>query len=133
MDPNEKDKRTCKRFSIEGAALSYKKMKIFPFVSGRGEKNCPILDLSRGGCRFLTQNPIKADTSVFVEIALPEEEEPLFFYGETRWLLPHPGLSYNFEVGIQFNAYGEDGRQNALSNLERIKKLELKYSDDTAI
>ena len=130
MDSNDKDKRICSRFRIEGATLSYKKMKLISFSPEYTEKNCPILDFSRGGCRFLTQKPIRTDTSLLVEITLPDEDLPLFFYGETKWFLPNPGFSYKYQVGIQFNAYGEDKRQNAPDNLEMIKKFEQKCSDD---
>lgn len=133
MDPNEKDKRACSRLNIEGATLSYKKMKLISLSPDYNEKNCPILNLSRGGCRFLTQKPIKANTSLLVEIDLPEEDRPLFFYGETIWFLPNPGFSYKYQVGFQFNAYGDDERQNALDNLEMIKKLEQKCSDDSSL
>jgi hypothetical protein len=131
MDSNEKDKRTCSRLNIEGATLSYKKMKLISLSPDYNEKNCPILNLSRGGCRFLTQKPIKANTSLLVEIDLPEEDHPLFFHGETIWFLPNPGFSYKYQVGFQFNAYGDDERQNSFDNLEMIKKLEQKCSDNS--
>jgi len=133
MDPNEKDKRTCIRFNIEGATLSYKKLKLLSLSPDYNEKNCPILNLSRGGCRFLTQKPIKANTNLLVEIDLAGEEQPLFFYGETIWFLPNPGFSYKYQIGFQFNAYGEDEKQNSLSNLDIIKKLELTCSDDSSL
>jgi len=130
MENNTTDKRHCSRFRIEGATLSYKKLKLFSFSPDYTEKNCPILDLSRGGCRFLSQKPPKIDTSVLVEIFLPDDDDPLFYYGEAKWFLPNPGFSYKYQVGIQFNAYGEDERQNSFDNLEKIKELEHKCSND---
>jgi hypothetical protein len=133
MEPNDRDKRYCSRLKIEGATLCYKKVKLISFSPDYIDKNCPIIDLSRGGCRFLTQKPVKPETSLLIEINLPEEELPLFFYGQSKWFLPNPGYSYKYQVGIQFNAYGQDHRQNALSNLEIIKKIEQKCSDDQQI
>lgn len=78
----------------------------------------------------MTQKPPKMNASLMIEIVLPEEEDPLLFYGEARWFLPNPGFSYKYQVGIQFNAYGEDERQNSFSNLEKIKELEQKFSVD---
>jgi len=51
------ERRLCQRFKIAGATVSYRRNKLFSSKAKVDEEFCPVLDLSRGGVRFLTQKP----------------------------------------------------------------------------
>ncbi len=63
MAENEIERRTCIRFKIPGATVNYQRKSLLP-KPGFVEEFCPIMDISRGGIRFLTQKVIKPDTEV---------------------------------------------------------------------
>lgn len=120
--------RTCVRFEIPGATINYKK-KTFLISKGKYiEEFCPIIDMSRGGIRFLTQNPVKINSKLILDIAMPGEKIPLVQTGIVRWSSFHVGKSYKFQIGVQFDPYGEKKAQNYPGNLTKIIALEQKFA-----
>jgi len=101
------ERRTCIRFEIPGATLSYKRDKALLPETKYGEEFCPILDISRGGLRYLTQENLKINSNVTLKISLPGERVPLVLKGQVRWVTINAGKSYKYQVGVQFNPYGE--------------------------
>ncbi|MFP4081191.1 MAG: PilZ domain-containing protein [Candidatus Aminicenantes bacterium] len=127
MGENELDGRSCVRFETPGATVSYKK-KTFFFSKGKyGEEFCPILDISRGGLRFLAQKDIKINKELNLKISIPGEKIPLVQKGKVRWCSFNVGKSYKYQIGIQFSPYGEKKGQNYPGNLTKIIALEQKY------
>src|SRR5665647_2542054 len=61
------ERRLCQRFKIPGATVSYRKEKLFSSKTKIDEEFCPVLDLSRGGIRFLTQKPLKFKSKVTLQ------------------------------------------------------------------
>ncbi|MGD9346092.1 MAG: PilZ domain-containing protein [Candidatus Aminicenantes bacterium] len=122
------ERRTCIRFEIPGATLSYKKDKALLPESKYGEEFCPILDISRGGLRFLTQENLKINSNVTLKISLPGERVPLVMKGQVRWSAINAGKSYKYQVGVQFNPYGEKKGQNYPGALVKIIALEQKFA-----
>jgi Tfp pilus assembly protein PilZ len=122
------ERRTCIRFEIPGATLSYKKDKALLPETKYGEEFCPILDISRGGLRFLTQENIKINSNVTLKISLPGERVPLVMKGQVRWAAINAGKSYKYQVGVQFNPYGEKKGQNYPGALVKIIALEQKFA-----
>jgi hypothetical protein len=121
------ERRICRRFKIPGATVSYKREGFLFSPKGFNEEFCPVLDISRGGVRFLTQNTIKAKTPVSLQISVPGERIPLNLKGHVRWLSFNPGKSYKYQVGVQFNTYGEKKEQNYPGTLVKIIALEQKF------
>ena len=121
------ERRNCQRFSIEGAAISYQKQKLLRFMMKDDERNCPVVDLSRGGMCFLNQKPLKLHSKVRLQLFTPGESIPLSLEGRVRWSVPTPGTSYRYQAGIQFNAYGEARNQNAPHLLDSLVALETKF------
>ena len=70
------ERRVCKRFKIPGATVSYRKHKLFSPKTGVDEEFCPVLDLSRGGLRFLTQKPLKFKSRITLHLSIPGERAP---------------------------------------------------------
>jgi len=125
------EKRTCIRFEIPGATTGYKLDKFLFSAHGKyGEEFCPILDISRGGMRFVSQKSFKINTKINMKISIPGERVPMAFKGRVRWSAANPGKSYKYQIGVQFNPYGEKKGQNYPGSLVKIIALEQKFSPD---
>lgn len=121
------ERRICRRFKIPGATVSYRiERRLFP---GRDPEQefCPVLDVSRGGVRFLTQAPLKFKARIVLQLSVPGERIPLNLRGQVRWSSFNPGKSYKYQAGVQFNAYGEKKGQNYPGALVKIIALEQKF------
>jgi Tfp pilus assembly protein PilZ len=128
MDYSGIERRTCIRFEIPGATLAYKQKKPLLSKASYGEEFCPIIDLSRGGLRFLSQEQLKTGNPVILKISIPGERIPLELHGLIRWVAPNVGKSYKYQIGIQFNPYGEKKGQNYPGALVKIIALEQKFA-----
>jgi Tfp pilus assembly protein PilZ len=122
-----KEKRTCSRFEIPGATLSYKKTGFFSTSPNYEDEYCPILDLSLGGLRFLTQKNLKVNTKLSMKVTYQEDGSSFYMSGKIKWIISNPGFSYKYQVGIQFNPYGEKEGLNSPEEFTKIKSLEWKY------
>jgi Tfp pilus assembly protein PilZ len=121
------EKRMCPRFGVPGAAVSYGKLKAFGRRTEPLEKSCIVVDLSRGGIRFLTRESPSLGTKLFLELALPGNNDPVLFTGTVRWMGEHPGEKFRYSVGVQFHPYGDRKKFNPAENLDRIIDLENMY------
>lgn len=126
MAENEIERRTCIRFKIPGATVNYQRKSLLP-RPGFIEEFCPVLDISRGGIRFLTQKVLKPDTQVTLRISVPGERIPFSMKGVVKWSSPGEGKSYQFQVGVQFNPYGMEKDQNMPQTMVKIMALEQKF------
>ena len=131
MSNNRIERRTCFRFEIPGATTSYKLDKFLSSSHRKyGEEFCPILDISRGGMRFVSQKALKINTKINMKISIPGERVPMTFKGRVRWSAANPGKSYKYQIGVQFNPYGEKKGQNYPGSLVKIIALEQKFIPD---
>lgn len=121
------ERRLCQRFKIPGATLSYRRERFLASERRFVEEFCPVLDVSRGGVRFLTQKPLKFKSKVALQISVPGERLPLNLRGRVRWSTFNAGKSYKYQAGIQFNPYGEEKTQNYPGVLVKIIALEQKF------
>lgn len=121
------ERRECKRFKIEGATVNYKKPKFFSTPQKFREENCPVIELSRGGIRFLSQKFQKINSKIKLTLNVPEENSPLELNGRVIWKTLSPTQSYKYQIGVQFTPYGHKKGHNPLQLLEKIKELEEKY------
>lgn len=126
------ERRTCLRFEIPGSTISYKTKKILISQSKYQEEFCPLKDISRGGLRFLCQSFQKINSKISLKISIPGERVPLMVYGRVRWCSPQAGQSYKYQIGVQFNPYGEKKDQNYPGTLVKIIALEQKFSSEIA-
>ena len=122
------ERRTCIRFEIPGATASYRLKKSLLIKSSESEEFCPVLDISRGGLRFLSKGDLKIGILVTLKISIPGERIPLELHGQVRWSSPEEGGSYKHQVGVQFNPYGEKKGQNYPGSLVKIIALEQKFA-----
>jgi len=121
------ERRACERFVVPDATVYYKKESFF--FTGEYTDDCyPVLDISRGGCNFLSHKPLKAKIKVSLKIVLPgEEDAAIVVKGRVVWVPPNLGRSYEYRIGIQFDPYGAKKGNNAPESLERLKALEQKF------
>jgi Tfp pilus assembly protein PilZ len=126
------ERRLCQRFKIAGATISYRRNKLFSSKAKVDEEFCPVLDLSRGGVRFLTQKPLKFKSKIILQLSIPGERAPLDLKGRVRWSTFNAGQSYKFQAGVQFNPYGLEKDQNPPQTLTKIVGLEQKFVEPEA-
>jgi hypothetical protein len=127
MGVKEIERRLCQRFTIPGATVSYRIARLFSSKSGNDEEFCPVLDLSRGGIRFLTQKPLKFKSKITLQLSIPGERVPIDVKGRVRWSTFNAGKSYKYQAGVQINPYGLERDQNFPQTLTKIVALESKY------
>jgi Tfp pilus assembly protein PilZ len=126
------ERRLCQRFKIPGATVSYRRERLFASKSGSDEEFCPVLDMSRGGVRFLTQKPLKFKSKVSLQLSVPGERVPLDLKGRVRWSTFNAGKSYKYQAGVQLNPYGLEKGQNVPQTLTKIVALEQKFVEPDA-
>jgi hypothetical protein len=130
MEDKGMERRACSRFEIPGATVSYKEKKLFFSKKEITEEYTPVLDLSRGGLRFLGQELLKNKRRVSLIISIPDEGIPLSLKGRVLWTSFNPGKSYKYQIGIQFDPYGEKKEQNSPEDLAKLITLEQKFSPE---
>ena len=121
------ERRLCQRFKIAGATVSYRRDRFFSPKAKVDEEFCPVLDLSRGGVRFLTQKPLKFKSKVSLQLSIPGERIPLEMKGRVRWSTFNAGKSYKYQAGVQFNPYGLEKGENPPQALTKLVGLEQKF------
>ncbi len=125
-------KRSCSRFSVPGATLRYKKRSKI-FGKGRFDGDYyPVLDISRGGAKFVCNHRVRPGTPIVLRLEIPDLGEAIEILGAIRWANRNQGRSYRFQVGIAFNPYGQKKKENPPGVLEKLKALELAYTDTDA-
>jgi len=133
MADEDLEKRTCLRFRIPGATIKYRRERRFLTRHEYIAEFCPVLDISRGGIRFLAQELLKFESLVEMKISIPGETSPLVLKGIVRWHSPNPGKSYRYQIGVQFLPYGESKNHNYPGALTKIIALEQKFLDETTM
>ncbi len=117
------ERRKCKRFEVFGMVLSYRiERRFFKRPESDGTEY-PVHDLSYGGVRFLADSQLKLGSELTMDIRIPGENESLRFKGKVVWVSSPPGQSYQYEIGVQFNPYGDKKGLNPPENLDRLKAM----------
>ena len=127
------EKRSCTRFRIPGATVAFKKMGGLFRKPSYGGEFLPVLDISRGGIRFLSHEILDLDQKIYLKIQAPGDNFPLTMTGMVRWYSSNPGMSYKYQIGVQFHAYGEKKDMNYPGNLVKIIAFEQKFMDDSTM
>ena len=89
----------------------------------------PVLDLSRGGLRFLAQKELKFKTKLHMKLHIPEEQDELHLKGRVIWTRPNAGFSYKYQIGVQFNTFGIKEGQNSPVVLALLQTLEKSHAE----
>jgi Tfp pilus assembly protein PilZ len=128
------EKRTCARFRIPGATVAYRRDKsLFKRSSEYGGEFLPMLDISRGGIRFLSAEAVPLDTHLHLSIQVPGDPSPLKMDGIVRWSAPNIGQSFKHQIGVQFSPYGDKKGMNYPGTLVKIIAYEQKFLDESTV
>ena len=120
MEEEGIEKRTCIRFQIPGATVSYQ-------FKEHVEEFSPLVDISRGGLKFIGKKPPEMNTEVTLNISIPGERIPLTMKGKVQWI-SYVEAQDQYFIGVQFNPYGEKQGENYPGNMVKIIALEQKYA-----
>ncbi len=120
MEEQEIEKRTCIRFQIPGATVSYQ-------FKEHVEEFSPLVDISRGGLKFIGKKPPEIHSEVTLNISIPGERIPLTLHGKVQWI-SYVEAKDQYFIGVQFNPYGEKQGENYPGNMVKIIALEQKYA-----
>jgi Tfp pilus assembly protein PilZ len=118
------EKRACGRFRIPGATVRMKIKRSLFRKESIGLEAFRLIDLSRGGIRFMTTSKLRLDKPVVLVLAVPGEEKSLELIGHVRWFASAPDRAYRYQFGIQLAPYGDKDGFNPAHVLERIIALE---------
>ena len=121
------ESRKCERFIIPGSTLTLTAKSGLFSKSKYSETSYPVFDLSRGGLRFLSQDPFKIDTKVSLKIFIPNEGFSLSVRGQIRWRSYNPLIGYRYQIGVQFNTYGAKKGLNPPEILDKLITLEAEF------
>jgi len=113
MKKEETDKRTSFRHPVKGATLQYK--------TGRP---CLVINISRGGVNFLSQESLKPNSLITMKITFPEGVSLLTLKGQVCWCLPGLGRSDEYQAGVQFLPFEKKRGSNDPRLLDKLIKLE---------
>ncbi len=120
MEEEGIEKRTCIRFQIPGATVSYQ-------FKEHVEEFSPLVDISRGGLKFIGKKPPEMNTEVTLNISIPGERIPFTMQGKVQWI-SYVEAKDQYFIGVQFNPYGEKQGENYPGNMVKIIALEQKYA-----
>jgi Tfp pilus assembly protein PilZ len=123
------EKRLSQRFLIPGATVSYRKERLIFQKKDFDEEFCPLINLSRGGVRFASRHKLKKGYKILAQLSIPGERSPIILKGEVRWVSASASQSFPFQLGVQFNPYGNKKGQNYPGNLAKIISLEHKFAE----
>jgi len=121
----------CEPFEVEGAEARIKPAGVIGAITGYPRDRHRVLNVSKGGVAFESEEPFKRAQKVMVLLYLPAWEEPFEFKAKVRW---QKGLlgKYLLTVGVQFEPFGPRRGQNEIEALDAIRELEAKYGRQSA-
>ncbi len=120
MEEKRIEKRACIRFQIPGATVSYQ-------FKEHVEEFSPIVDISRGGLKFIGKKSPEINAEITLNLSIPGEIIPLALHGKVRWI-SYIEEKNQYYIGVQFNPYGEKQGENYPGNMVKIIALEQKYA-----
>jgi hypothetical protein len=118
-------KRSCDRFSIPGTVLYYKNKPRFFVKNAYSKDYYPVINMSRGGAKFLCNQRLKAGAVLIIKLNIPGVETEPEIITDVKWISKNPEQSYRYQIGIAFNAYGTRKNENPIALLSTFQKLEI--------
>jgi len=124
MPSREKERRACARFVVFGATVTYSgKTGLLARKIVEDERR-PVVNMSRGGLLFLSQQNIKPDAGLTITLRDAGDQVVCALKARVIWTSPSFGESYPYKVAVQFAPYGSGADCNPPEDLEKIKELE---------
>ena len=116
----------CEPFEVEGAEARVKPAGVIGAITGYPRKRHSVLNVSKGGLAFESEDPYKRAQKVMVLLYLPNQDEPLEFRAKVRWQKGLLGKQI-LTVGVQFHPFGPSRGQNAIEVLDALRELEATF------
>lgn len=121
------ERKRFKRLKIPKARVNIMQKQFLFYRKKYSEEFCPVVDLSRGGIRFLCRKLLSSNIKkISLQIYIPGERSYLNLKGRIRWISLNPMVNFKYQVGVQFNPFGEKRDNNRPEKLKRIIELEKK-------
>jgi hypothetical protein len=119
------ERRKQERLEISGAVTYFRDAE-HPGLKNQNYAPAKLVDLSKGGIGFETNEPVIPDEILWVRIKIPEEQM-LTLKGTVRWTAPVPGNDRN-RVGLRFTLFGREKDYNSPYALEALERIQDKFS-----
>ena len=121
------ERKRFKRLKIPRATVNIIQKHFLFYRKKYLEEFCPVVDLSRGGVRFLCRKLLSPNIrKISLQIYIPGERSYLNLKGRIKWISMNPMVNYKYQVGVQFNPFGEKRDHNRPEKLKKIIELEKK-------
>ena len=117
------EQRENLRFQVLGATLQYERPKLFTGTESLSEKDCPVIDMSRGGVRFLADTLLSAGMQVNLRIGMPDDSDVAVLRGQVRWAFRDRG-AYRYRIGVQFAPFGSEAGCNRPATMTILERWE---------
>ena len=88
------------------------------------EEYFPVLNLSRGGAKFVCHSRLKVGMEMQALFDIPSLAGPLEILCTVRWVARNREESYYYQAGVSFKAYGPRKSENPPEVLDTLKKIE---------
>lgn len=129
------ERRKTPRFEVDGAQVSYwlAQSWVMPLLFWRRNKNPrefgPVVNLSLGGVRFLSQSLPPADSDITLQMLVPGLQKRVLVKGKVAGMVVNPGKSYRYQIRVKFNEYRDPAgkNHNPLKYLSRLASIERRY------
>ncbi|MCP4723068.1 MAG: PilZ domain-containing protein [Desulfobacteraceae bacterium] len=117
-------KRSCKRFNIPGITLACKEKSFFFFPGKYAADRYPVINLSRGGAKFLCNQRLAPGKRITIKLEIPGMDQSHEILASIKWISKNLEKSYRYQTGISFNSYGVRKNENSMEILSFLKALE---------
>lgn len=117
----------CESFEVDGASARVRPGGVIGALTGFPQKQNAVINISKGGLAFESEDPFERDQKVKVLLQLPGREAALTLSGKVRWQKGLMG-KYILAVGVKFDTFGPHRGQNSLEALDALRDLEAEYA-----
>lgn len=97
---------------------------VFFFTSRYSADYYPVVNLSKGGAKFLCHQRLSPGKQITIKLNIPHIDPALEILASVKWISKNPEQSYRYQTGISFNSYGERKGQNSAEILSLLEGLE---------
>ena len=124
MKTSYRERRRCERFNIPGAYVRHTKIWLLGSLKILSEPY-PLLNLSKGGMNFISEEKLRIDEKMMVQLIVPREK-PLSLRVQVRWKEQRNSNESNM-LGVQFAPFGSRRGWNSDESFNVLKRLDEHY------
>jgi Tfp pilus assembly protein PilZ len=110
--PTAANKRSCPRFQVPGASISFR------------DETFQLVSLGRGGLAFSTNDRLKPGQKLSVLLTFSGNRAPIQLHGQAIYCMPDPKESNRYTVGISFAPFSTRRDHNSPVSYRILRQLE---------